>query len=102
MTRLTLLCCIIGLLAACGCEDRTQRPPAAGSTSPSTQATAVQAHCVICVDHRIDVDANTPTLEYKGERYYFCSDHCKTEFNKDPDKSLAVFENRRAAHTKPH
>lgn len=28
------------------------------------------------------------TAEYKGITYYFCSQHCKEEFEKKPDKYL--------------
>ncbi|MCE5193814.1 MAG: YHS domain-containing protein [Candidatus Cryosericum sp.] len=31
-----------------------------------------------------------PTLEYKGITYYFCGDHCKDAFEKDPEKYLAL------------
>jgi YHS domain-containing protein len=26
------------------------------------------------------------TSEYKGEKYYFCSENCKDHFDKDPEK----------------
>ncbi len=28
------------------------------------------------------------TLEYKGEKYYFCSPGCRRAFEKDPEKYL--------------
>lgn len=29
------------------------------------------------------------TLEYKGRVYGFCSDHCKQQFEKDPERYIA-------------
>jgi YHS domain-containing protein len=37
-----------------------------------------------CVD--VDLDAKTPFTDYNGKRYYFCSDDCRSEFQKDPAK----------------
>ena len=28
----------------------------------------------------------TPHAEYQGRTYYFCSEHCKAQFLKDPEK----------------
>lgn len=35
-------------------------------------------------------DAGKPTSTYKGTTYYFCSDHCRESFDKDPEKYLAM------------
>ncbi|MCA8910695.1 MAG: SCO family protein [Planctomycetes bacterium] len=34
---------------------------------------------------KVRVVADTPSSEYKGKTYYFCSKHCKEEFDADPD-----------------
>jgi YHS domain-containing protein len=33
---------------------------------------------------KIDEDEAAETSEYLGEEYYFCSEECKEEFDKDP------------------
>jgi YHS domain-containing protein len=33
------------------------------------------------------IEAQAPAqTEYQGERYYFCSEWCKEEFDKDPER----------------
>ena len=39
------------------------------------------------------------TSEYKGKKYYFCSEKCKKAFDKDPEKYVKM---ERIAHTRPH
>ena len=38
----------------------------------------------------MNVDPNDADYEsvYKDETYYFCSKHCKTQFDEDPEKYL--------------
>ena len=38
----------------------------------------------------MDVDERNPSAksEYQGTAYYFCSEYCKTAFDKDPEKYL--------------
>jgi YHS domain-containing protein len=31
-------------------------------------------------------EENALKQEYKGKTYYFCCDHCKVKFTKEPDK----------------
>jgi P-type Cu+ transporter len=40
----------------------------------------------------MDVDERNPAAksEYHGKTYYFCSEHCKTAFDKDPEKYLTA------------
>ena len=35
---------------------------------------------------QVDSTAAAATSEYKGKKYYFCSAHCKKEFDKNPQK----------------
>jgi YHS domain-containing protein len=37
-----------------------------------------------CVD--VAVDDKTPRTEYQGKTYYFCSDDCRKDFEKNPAK----------------
>lgn len=34
----------------------------------------------------VSEDRATARSEYRGRSYYFCSDRCKTEFDKNPDR----------------
>jgi len=39
-------------------------------------------------DMMVDEKNAKATSEYKGVTYYFCSKHCKIEFDKDPEKYI--------------
>lgn len=39
-----------------------------------------------CVDVRVHDD--TPRTTYQGETYYFCSEQCRKDFEKDPERYL--------------
>lgn len=39
-----------------------------------------------CID--VVVTENTPQSTYEGKTYYFCSQRCKTDFDKNPSKYL--------------
>jgi YHS domain-containing protein len=67
---------------------------AAGPAAPPSQATGDHAHaeCTVC-KHNADlacidvvVDKDTPRSGYDGKTFYFCSDHCRTKFEKEPAK----------------
>ena len=55
---------------------------------------ANQDTCWVCVHEndlaciKIDVDDQTPTAQYSGKTYHFCSDDCKKEFVANPTKFL--------------
>ncbi len=79
----------IAAMALSGC--------AANSSAPvlvSTQVASPKSHaeCLVCKKSAdlacidVDVDAKTPWLDYIGKRYYFCSDECRSEFQKSPAK----------------
>lgn len=94
MHRYLTVCLGVLLLAAWGCKEQP-KAPFTNSSPPATQGAGQKACCVICIDHEMEVDSTTPTVEYKGKRYYFCSEGCKELFNKHPDKAIAVFETRK-------
>ena len=64
--------------------------------SPTTQASAEHAECLVCKKNAdlacidVTVDKTTPKYMYDGHTYYFCSEECKNEFSKNPQKYLAV------------
>jgi YHS domain-containing protein len=37
-------------------------------------------------NHEFAVKADTPTTDYQGQTYYFCSAACKEAFDKEPAK----------------
>lgn len=47
-----------------------------------------KAICPIC-GMEITVSTQTPTLEYKGQIYYFCTEDEKAQFMKNPEKFLS-------------
>ncbi|HEY3273833.1 MAG TPA: YHS domain-containing protein [Methanocella sp.] len=44
--------------------------------------------CLVC-DKEVIQDTHGAKELHKGETYYFCSNKCKTEFNKYPETHLA-------------
>jgi len=42
---------------------------------------------VVC-GMEVPEDRAAPTSNYRGKKYYFCSEHCKTEFDRNPEKYL--------------
>jgi YHS domain-containing protein len=48
----------------------------------------------------MDVDPKTaPKSEYQGHAYYFCSQGCKTSFDKDPKKYVAKATGSQVGHS---
>ena len=64
----------------------------ASSTPEPQKLSANQDTCWVCVHERdlacmkVDVDSKTPTVEYNGKTYHFCSEDCKKEFLANPAK----------------
>jgi YHS domain-containing protein len=67
---------------------------AAGCTSlpPTPPAGAHEQHCLVC-RHRRDFDClsveaspRTPHADYAGRTHYFCSEGCRREFQRQPDR----------------
>ena len=79
----SFLTCILGGCAA----DSTP-----SASSKTAAACAVHSECLVCKKNAdlacidVDVDGKTPFLDYSGKRYYFCSDECRSEFQKNPMK----------------
>jgi YHS domain-containing protein len=51
--------------------------------------------CGMTVDPKTAVKS-----EYQGQTYYFCSNGCKTQFDKDPAKFASQSQDTHAGH--PH
>ena len=55
----------------------------AASSGPHDECLVCKKNAdLACVD--VAVTSKTPTYMYNGQTYYFCSDECKTKFEKDP------------------
>jgi len=83
--KLLLMCVSLFIFAGC----------AAPETDHASATTQPHAECLVCkydndlacVD--VKVEPGTPTTTYQGKSYYFCSDHCRDEFAKSPEKYVA-------------
>ncbi|MBS1214039.1 MAG: efflux transporter, family, subunit, partial [Proteobacteria bacterium] len=66
-------------------ESRMKMPE---SSSAAAVEKAAQIKDLVC---GMDVDPKSPNTlktQYKGETYYFCSEHCKKSFEANPEKYL--------------
>ena len=90
MRSLFLLTSLLGLTItfATGCASSKH------STATTQSASAGQpcAECLVCKKNadlacvEVTVDESTPSYQYAGKTYYFCSDECKNSFAKHPAK----------------
>ena len=88
--RLVILC-LAAPLFAIGCassnHDATTQPSASASSCPHEKCLVCEHNAdLACVD--VAVDAKTPRCVYDGTTYYFCSDECRNNFMKSPQKYL--------------
>ncbi|HEV8604593.1 MAG TPA: YHS domain-containing protein [Tepidisphaeraceae bacterium] len=62
------------------------------STAEPQHLSANQDTCWVCVHEndlacvKVDIDDKTPTAQYNGKTYHFCSEECKKEFVANPAK----------------
>lgn len=77
---------ILMMLFVAGCAAESP------STQPIHASAQGHAECLVC-KHNADlacvdlaVTDQTPSTTYSGQRYYFCSEACKNEFEKNPRK----------------
>ena len=88
--RLALFASVITLCGLVGCTENGS--PAV--TSDKVSVKKAHAECLVCKHENdlacvdVDVDATTPSVVMGGKTYYFCSDECKRDFQKDPQKYL--------------
>ncbi|HKE01304.1 MAG TPA: YHS domain-containing protein [Planctomycetota bacterium] len=66
---------------------------ACASRPPDSRPTADDPVCLCngdlpCVCVR--VDASTPRADYQGKTFYFCSEECREEFERHPEKYAHV------------
>ena len=75
--------CICLLVFAC--TSAPSRPPAPG------HACCPVCECegdLACVD--VTVHGDTPTVEFGGRKFYFCSDECRCRFERAPQRYAAA------------
>ena len=89
MLRLTAATVLLLPLVAIGCND-ADGDPAATDEMAEVSADAEMVNCVICGDHEFPREPDTAMVSYEGENYFFCSDHCKETFEKDPAQYAAA------------
>jgi YHS domain-containing protein len=91
---LCAICAVAFVLCACGQSTPPPDEPAASSEPSQAQPEAKPdlSKLALKTDPICEMDLEkTPiaaTYEYNGKTYGFCSDYCKTEFEKDPEKAL--------------
>jgi YHS domain-containing protein len=92
------------LAGGCASPNGSGSPTTAPSTMPSAAAAGANpvaasarqpgqhAECLVCKENAdlacvdLTVDKDTPHADYNGKTYYFCSDECKHDFEKHPEK----------------
>jgi len=71
-------------LASCTSDPRLHDPA------------AVHAQCLVCKSEGdlacvdVVVDERTPRTSYGGATYYFCSEQCRRDFEREPEPYLAA------------
>ena len=71
----------------CG-ESPGDQGQGGAATAPVLPAVSIDPVCGLDVREQLS-SAGLPTTEYKGKIYYFCSEHCKEAFNKEPERYLS-------------
>lgn len=96
MNRIISIACLLVVFIAAGCDG--SKP-----TNHDTKATSlgIKANCEVCGDHELDVMSDTPFADFNGKRFYFCSDGCRDDFKKAPEKYAMKKPTTGAAATQP-
>lgn len=81
MFRLTFVAAIMGLLFLNGCAGAEK----AGSAEEGARDVGV--YCPVSGD-RLGAPGKVETVEYRGEKYYFCCAGCKAAFEANPGRYL--------------
>ena len=91
-----LLMLIVTLIGGCASAGDAASKDTAVASTPITAAGPTtrprRAECLVCKYNAdlacldVDVDSTTPTYDYNGRTYYFCSKECHDEFVKNPTR----------------
>lgn len=91
---LTTLGVCLGISIA-GCGKPSEQPTATDDASVTTASTIRDMPPVCPVTgHHIEDVKTAPSSVYEGKRYYFQCPSCKAEFDRDPVKYTAGFEEK--------
>ena len=75
-----------------GSPTTTPSPATPNLVAASARQQGRHAECLVCKENAdlacvdLTVDKDTPHTDYNGKTYYFCSDECKRDFAKHPEK----------------
>ena len=87
---------ILATLVLSGCTQTATTPSATATDTAQAAAKKSHAECLVCKHENdlacldVEVDKDTPTVVYNGKTYYFCSDGCAKDFQKNPAKFAAA------------
>jgi YHS domain-containing protein len=96
-----LAACLLGGCASSNSSDSPTTTPSPAESTPSASGTTAstrvgKGECLVCKMNAdlacidVDVDKNTPSYVYNGHTYYFCSNDCRKEFARNPQKYLST------------
>jgi len=85
--RLFLACAVVVAAFLLGGWYAQNSPDPSQAIAADSAATVKDPVCGMAVD-KDKAEAAGRKSEYQKKTYYFCSDHCKKEFDKDPAKYL--------------
>lgn len=74
----------VGVLAPAEAKDEAGKPVV---TVPEENELGLEKFCPV-MEHSFVVEAKTPVVLYKGERYYMCCPACPPQFAEDPEKYI--------------
>ena len=83
----TFILTILLSVSAFSCAQETPKVKHVSKMKPATDlknVKVVNAEDPVCKMKTADYLKDT--ADYKGKKYGFCSDHCKAEFKKNPEK----------------
>lgn len=75
----------VGVLAPAEKKDEPEKPVV---TVPEEREIGLEKFCPV-MEHEFVVEAKTPVVVYKGERYFMCCPACPPQFAEDPEKYIA-------------
>ena len=81
---------VLAMLGGCAQSDR-----APADSARTASASLRREECLVCKHNAdlacvdVEVDEQTPSYEYQGRTYYFCSKGCRNKFAQGPAKYLS-------------
>lgn len=87
--RLSIFLGVLFIIGMLSCKN--QGSGGQSSEMPSQNQTETPNQKVLGTDPvcQMSVSDSTISAEHNGKKYYFCAEHCKEEFLKEPQKFLS-------------